>query len=64
MYWALLNDGRRVIVTNGTTRKVGKEEFFILPLYTEIILEGGFQVVKKSRLKPAEYGSPFAPMRA
>ena len=63
MYFALLDDGRQVIVTNGPTRKVGQEEFFLLPAYIEVILEGGFQVVRKDRLKPAQYGTPFEALR-
>ena len=63
MYLALLDDGRYVIVTNGATRKVGEKEFFLLPAYTEVILEGGFQVVRRDRLKPAQYGTPFEALR-
>lgn len=59
MYWAILDDGRRVIVTNGKTRKVNGKEHFLLQEYAEVLLDGGIQVVRKDRLKPAQYGSPF-----
>jgi hypothetical protein len=59
VYYAILDDGRSVIVTNGKTRNVAGKEFFLTHAYVEVILDGGTQIVRKSRLKPAEYGSPF-----
>lgn len=60
MYWAILDDGRQVIVMTGKTRLVSGKEYFLTHEYVEVILDGGLQIVRKSRLKPAEYGSPFA----
>lgn len=61
MYWAKLNDGRRVIVSpsKNPTRMVRGEEHFVDQHHTAVLLDGGWQVVRKERIKPAEYGSPF-----
>ena len=61
MYWARLSDdGREVIVTTGKTRWVKGKEYFLTRDYVEVMLDGGLQIVRKSRLRKAEYGSPFA----
>lgn len=57
--WARLKDGRRVIVTTGKTRRVSGEEYFIDPAYTEVLLDGGYQIVRKDNLKPVGYGGPW-----
>lgn len=58
--WARLDDGRHVIVLNGKTRMVGGAEHFIDPeKYTEVLLEGGIQVVRKERLKAVGFGGPW-----
>ena len=61
MYWNYLNDRRLVIVDSSTqqTRIVKDEEFFLAPEYVNVLLDGQWQVVKKSRLKAAQFGSPF-----
>jgi hypothetical protein len=59
-----MDDGREVVVLpSGNTRMVKGEEFFIPPAYVEVLLEGGFQVVRKARIKTAPYGSPFEGLR-
>lgn len=63
MYWGILDDGRQVVVMSGGIRMVGEKEFFILPSHTQVILDGGFQIVRKDRLKPAQYGTPFEALR-
>lgn len=65
MNFALLDDGRRVIVdsSRNQTRVVGGQEFFLPLNYVNVLLEGSWQAVKKSRLKAKEYGSPFMAMR-
>jgi len=63
MNWARLKDGRTVLVTNGKTRKVGGEEFFIGPRHTEVLLDGGFQIVRTDNLKPVGYGGPWSGLK-
>lgn len=61
MNYAQLDDGRRVIVDTSRvqTRMVEDKEFFLDPGHTLVLLEGRWQVVRKSRLKIAHYGNPF-----
>ena len=59
MNGAQLDDGRMVLVSTGNTRMVGGKEFFLGNGYVEVFLDGGWQVVRKSRLKSASYGNPF-----
>ena len=61
MTYAILDDGRKVIVdtARGPVRIVGGKEHFIGPNYVNVFLDGGWQTVRKDRLKPVEYGSPF-----
>ena len=61
MHYARLDDGRKVIVnTAGTlTREVAGEQFFVPNGYREGHLDGGWQIVRASRLKNVGYGSPF-----
>ena len=69
MNYALLDDGRKVVVdsarnqtrtvTISTDKCFTTGEFFLAPAYVSVLLDGGWQAVKRSRLKPAEYGSPF-----
>ena len=74
MHYARLDDGRRVIVNTATqpTRKVtihtnkcyGVQQFFVdTQKYTEVLLDGGWQVVHNSRLKNEGFGSPFERLR-
>lgn len=65
MNYAHLDDGRKVVVDTSRqqTRMVGKEEFFLDPAYVNVLLDGYWQCVKKSRLKKAEYGNPWAGVR-
>ncbi len=65
MNYAYLDDGRRVIVDTSRvqTRMVGDEEFFLDPEHALVLLEGLWQVVRRSRLKTAHYGNPFGELR-
>lgn len=65
MHYALLDDGRRVIVDTPKqpTRKVGSQTFFLDAGYTPILLDGGWQVVRSNRLKNIGWGSPFDSLR-
>ncbi len=66
MYWNVLDDGRQVIVDTSQqqTRQVGDEEFFLDPAYVNVLLDGKWQYVKKSRLgKVVSADNPFGPMR-
>jgi hypothetical protein len=65
MNFAILDDGRKVVVdsSRNQTRMVGGKEFFLGLKYVNVLLDGGWQTVKKERLKPAEYGSPFTALR-
>ena len=61
----LKDDGRQCIVdsSRNQVRHVEGEEFFLLPGYVNVLLEGGWQTVRESRLRNMEYGSPFGEMR-
>ncbi len=63
MNWARLKDGRVVIVTPGKTRKVNGKEYFIGTKHTEVILDGGFQIVHNDNLKPVGYGGPWSGLK-
>lgn len=66
MHYARLDDGRRVIVNTAKqiTRKVKGKEFFVdTNKHTEVLLDGGWQVVQSGRLKNEGYGSPFERLR-
>lgn len=61
MKWAHLDDGRAVVVDSSReqTRQVGGKTFFLAPAYVNVLLEGRWQTVRRSRLKDAEYGHPY-----
>lgn len=65
MNWAMLDDTRRVIVDTARNpiRKVKGNEFFVDPAYANVLLDGGWQTVRRSRLKNLGYGSPFEELR-
>ncbi len=65
MHYAHMKDSRSVIVDTAQqqTRPVDGKEYFVDPAYTNVLLGGGWQTVKKSNLKKAEYGSPFGSLR-
>ena len=64
MYAGIMDDGRKVVVDDSQgTRLVSGTEFFLLNSHVTVLLDGGWQVVRKKRLKPATYGSPFAALR-
>ena len=61
----LKDDGRQVIVdsSRNQVRHVSGEEFFLLPEYVNVLLEGGWQTMRQSRLRNMEYGSPWGQLR-
>lgn len=75
MHWALMDDGREVVVDTARqqtrkvirwkqdtdTRTVG--EHFLAPGFVNVLLGGTWHTVKESRLKKAEYGNPFGALR-
>lgn len=63
MHWASLTDGRHVLVSAQNTRMVKGKEYFVPGNYAVVLLEGSWQVVRKDKLKPVEYGSPFQSLR-
>ena len=66
MNWAHLDDGRLILVDSSRqqTRNVGGKDFFLSLNYVNVLLEGSWQVVKKDRLRPAEFGSPFTVLKS
>ncbi len=58
-------DGRQCIVDSSVNqvRFVDGEEFFLLDAYVNVLLEGGWQTVRRSRLRNMEYGSPWGQLR-
>ena len=65
MNLAMLDDGRQALVDSSReqVRYVDGEEFFLLPEYVNVLLEGGWQTMKRSRLRNMEYGSPWGQLR-
>lgn len=65
MKWGQMDDGRRVIVDTARIQKrkittqLGTGEYHIDEAYVNVLLDGRWQTVKKSRIKPAVFGSPF-----
>jgi hypothetical protein len=61
----MLDDGRQVVVDSSRdqTRVVEGEEFFVSPGHVVVLLEGGWQVIRRKRLRNMEYGSPFGALR-
>lgn len=62
MFRATLDDGREVLVDTSQeqVRMVKKKEFFVDSLkYVTVLLGGGWQVVRKDRIKKVAYGNPF-----
>ncbi len=66
MHYAHMKDSRKVIVDTSQqqTRLVEGKEYFVESGYTSVWLGGGWQTVKDSNLKKAEYGSPFGNLNA
>ena len=65
MNLAILTDGRQCIVDTSReqVRSVGGEEFFLSPDHVNVLLEGGWQTVRRKSLRNMEYGSPWGPLR-
>ena len=65
MYWALLKDGRKVVVNTArkTTRLVSGEPERIGNQHRELLLDGGWQVMHSSDLRPLDPANPFALLR-
>lgn len=65
MHYAKLNDGRQVIVdtSSNPVRRVKGEEFFVDSNYREVLLGGGWQIVRVDNMKNTGFGSPFEGLR-
>ncbi len=65
MNLGMTDDGRQVVVDSSRdqTRTVDGEEFFVSPAHVVVLLEGGWQVMRRKRLRTMEYGSPFGQLR-
>ena len=59
------DDGRQVIVDTSReqVRYVKGEEFFLSPDHVNVLLEGGWQTMRRKRLRNMEYGSPFGVLK-